>query len=343
MINIAAITPGKKTPSSRFRVRQYIPALNANDIAVREFPAPIYDDKVQGKLGKIKQRYILPISGTYEFIKLSSRIPQLISSYNYDITWLNRTFYNAIKLESLLKKPLVFDIDDAIWINNETHIQNIIQQSAKVICGNSYIAAYVNKFNKNHIVIPTGIDTEKYSKPSNKTNKFIIGWSGTRDNLKFLYKIEEFLNSFITKYSDVELRILCDSKPIFHKIKPEKVNWIQWNEAIEIKTLQSFNVGIMPLEDNEWAKGKCSFKMLQYMSCAIPVIASAVGMNIEVHSKGDIGFMVKSDSDWHDALETLYLDPNKCHRLGDNGRLVIEKNYSINSIVPELSKVFKAI
>jgi glycosyltransferase involved in cell wall biosynthesis len=341
---IAAITPGKNVPSSRFRVRQYIEDLRKNQIIVNEFPAKIYDDKMPGITGNIRQRYIFPISGSYEILKMLTRLPETFITHKFDATWLNRILLNSIHIEYFLKKPLLFDIDDAIWINNEKSVSKISKLANVVIAGNDYIATWANTCNKNVVIIPTAIDIHKYvKKESVVSNSFNIGWSGTHDNLEYLYQIEEALDRFIRKYSDVKLIILSNKRPSFKKISIKHIEWVEWNPQNEIETIQRFTVGLMPLEDTDWAKGKCSFKMLQYMSTSIPVIVSPVGMNIEVLGKGNVGFSASNLDDWYAALDECYLHPELVNCLGKNGRKVIEGNYSHEIITPKLVKVFNSI
>ncbi len=292
-------------------------------------------------MGKIKQRYIFPISVSYEAIKLLSRLPQALMTHTFDATWLNRTFYNAVNLELLIKKPLIFDIDDAIWINNEKHVSTIAKKSALVLAGNDYIANWATTYNKNVMVLPTAIDTEVYIKATAKKRiGFNIGWTGTSDNLKFLYTIEDALKPLLEKHSDIRLIVMSDKAPEFKKLNAKQVEWVKWSVEKEVTTIQKFDIGLMPLEDTDWAKGKCSFKMLQYMSVSIPVVVSPVGMNTDVFKKGDIGFLAKNNKEWTEAIEAFYNDENLLTHTGSNARRVIEEFYSTKKITAQLVKAF---
>ncbi len=120
-------------------------------------------------------------------------------------------------------------------------------------------------------------------------------------------------------------------------------NFVQWRRENEVEALQTMSVGIMPLTDTPWARGKCSFKMLQYMAVGLPVIVSPVGMNNEVLSKGDIGFAVNSDDDWYNAFDSLYNNSKLQNKLGGKGRLVVEEDFSAEQVSKTLFSILTNI
>jgi glycosyltransferase involved in cell wall biosynthesis len=345
MLSIAALTPGINSPSARFRIRQNISGLLQEGITVTEYASIIKNEKkLGGVLGKIRQRYVFPISGALELAKLSTRYFDIIKANNSDAVWVNRYAYYLKRIEFLIKKPLFFDVDDAIWIGNEARNKKLAQQAMAVIAGNSYIAEWYKKYQENVYIVNTGIDILKFTLKSTKNNEqFIIGWTGTSDNLKYLYSIEKGLNKALNHIKNSRLLIVCDKEPLFSIIPIEKMVWKKWNMQDEIELLHQMDVGIMPLEDTEWAKGKCSFKMLQYMAVGIPVVVSPVGMNKEVLLKGDCGFAAINETEWADALISISENMSLKNALGSKGREIIENYFSTKVISGQLAEIFKKL
>lgn len=355
MIKICALTSGLNVPSSRFRVRQNIqPLLEKHNINVEEI-IPLFDkySNIPGILGKIDWRYYFPpLYATWFLIRLGSRIHGLIKSYNksYDLIWLEREFQPGIpSFESFLRSPLAWDIDDAIWLKKPfgKKIARILtKQSSIIIAGNKFLANYLFDLGGDPIIIPTAIDTKKYTlkNHSNKKLSFVIGWTGSATNFNYLYNIEKPLATFLNNYKDSYIYIIADHQPKFKIIPPEKQVFINWSPGIEAKALQEFDVGIMPLEDNDWCKGKCSFKMLQYMASGLPVIVSPVGMNLDVMQQlNGQGILATTDSDWYEALKYLIANPRIRETWGLAGRITIEQAYDIEVIANSLAKAFNKI
>jgi glycosyltransferase involved in cell wall biosynthesis len=346
MINISALTPGVNVPSSRFRVRQYIPLLKDLGINIKEYPAKIdFNTKLPGILGKVRQRYIFPISLAWLGLKALSRTNEIIKSNRFDAVWLNSIIVNPLFLEKFITRPLIYDVDDAIWINNEKVIRKIGSKANIIIAGNKYIAEWFSKINRNIVVAPTAVDTDRFcpNPEGYKNKKFIIGWTGSGDGLRFVYEIEEHLNVFIRRHQNCYIKIISDKKPDFKYILPERTIYVPWSPILENKELQEVSVGIMPLSDSDWSRGKCSFKMLQYMSTAIPVIVSDLGMNSEILARSEVGYGIRKPGEWIDALESLWQDQSLCIKMGKSGRAMVEREYSTTVIAEQLAVVLKKI
>ena len=345
MMRISAITPGINVPSSRYRIRQYTGLLNEAGISVTEFPAKIsYSSKLPGVLGRVKQRYIFPVSAAWIGVKSVSRISDIISSNRYDAVWLNRIIVSSLFMEKLIRQPLIYDVDDAIWINNEKIIRKIGEKARTVLAGNSFIADWFSRFNHDVHIIPTAIDTQWFT-PSTQVpgDIFRIVWTGSAQTVHYLLNIENALARFLNERKDTQLVVVSDVRPDFTKIKPERICFIKWTPENELDAIRGANAGIMPLNNSLWEQGKCSFKMLQYMSCGLPVLVSPVGMNNEVLKKGEIGYAASVDNDWVSALEELYKNPEKGKTLGLNGRQVIISKYSVDKIAGSLIQIFRNI
>ena len=291
--------------------------------------------------------------------KLGTRIPGIIGSQNAEITWLGRELIpGRCTLETLLKKPLILDVDDAIWLASiwqksskisygkrvADSIAKIARSTDVVIAGNSYLANWFADYVKDVRIVPTAIDTERF-KPTTESssNKFTIGWTGSAGNFVFLKAIEKPLNQFLNRFADTELLIMADRMPSFQSLPSDRIKYIPWSPAMEVKAVQLMNVGLMPLANNEFTRGKCSFKMLQYLACEKPAIVSPVGMNAEVLNLAEVGLSAEQESDWYDALVMLYRDREMSNKYGKTGRKIIESHFSQKIISRKLGEIFKEL
>lgn len=329
MVRIAAFTGGANVPSARFRLRQYIPFLLQYGLSVDEFYTRFGCYPPQDK-------WVRPF---WVFATLSELIPKVIMSHAYDAVLLQREMLSRfITFEQLTKKPRILDVDDAIFLSGNGYAaRRLAEVSDRIICGNSYLADWFRRWNNNIYVIPTAVDTERYVPSSecekNKVLK-VIGWIGTSPNLKYLYAIENALAKVMSIQPDAKIRIVCNQAPKFRHIDTDRCEFINWSENVEVKSIQSMDIGIMPLEDTVSARGKCSYKMLQYMSCGIPVVVSTVGMNNEVLSMGNIGIGASTQEQWVDALVTLLENSGIRSEMGAIGRRVVLESFSISALAP---------
>lgn len=338
-IKVAALTGGKYEPSARFRVRQLIPVLAQHGVEMHEFIPSISKYPPESKL-------LRPFWGTSA---LSARLPAVLATHCYDVVFLQRELISTfLTLEPLTKRPRVLDVDDAIFLHRGGKFaKRLAQLSDLIVCGNYFLKEYFSSLNTNTIVIPTAIDTLRYT-PGTRTigsqDKPVIGWIGTSGNLKYLYLIEEALQRVVRTFPNVTLRVVADKEPEFRGILKKRLEFVQWSPEEEVANLQTMTVGIMPLAETEWEKGKCSFKMLQYMACGVPVVVSPVGMNAQVLSLGDVGLSAKSQDEWVDALlKLLSLDEDERKRMGMIGRRIVERYFSIEVIAPLLATELKGL
>ena len=263
-----------------------------------------------------------------------------MTSHNYDLTFLQRELISSVySLERFLKRPLVVDIDDAIFLHRKgSFARRLAHNAGMIICGNDYLADNFSRWNKNVVVIPTAVDTLRFVPAYQRNSSVaIIGWIGTSSNLKYVYGIEKALARVFNQHPDAYLRIISDSEPKFRLIKEKNMEFIPWSTEIEVPGIQGMTVGIMPLADLPWERGKCSYKMLLYMSCGIPVVVSPVGMNSQILSMGKSGLAAVKEEEWTEALLELLSDVRKRERMAWAGRKIIEENFSISRIVPILA------
>ena len=196
-------------------------------------------------------------------------------------------------------------------------------------------------------IVPTAVDPDRYvardAAVRDHAANFVIGWTGTAGNLKYLHAIETPLKRFLDEYPSAQILIVADEAPSFNELPVERVRFTRWSEEVEANAVQMMDVGIMPLPDDEWSRGKCSFKVLQYMACALPVIASPVGMNAEVLALGELGISAESDIEWYDALKLIYEDSGKAISFGRVGRSVVETFFSRDVVANQLAAIFKGL
>jgi glycosyltransferase involved in cell wall biosynthesis len=334
-IHVNALTGGYSVPSARFRVRQLIPYLEALNIEVCEYPS------IFGQYPP-KQLVRRPLWFTGAIIERSAR-SILIRNQNRP-TILQRPFISSMSSSEWLLKNYFFDVDDAIWFQFDGSSDTIARNSAAVVCGNDYIYEHYVGINSNCILIPTCVDINKWKKigklADNENDTFVIGWSGTSPGLKYLYSIENELLAVLNKIPNSRLVVTCNIPPSFRGISSDQYKYIPWSPANEVSTIQSFNVGLMPLFNTDFEKGKCSYKLLLYSSVGIPALGSAVGMNIPLSEQGGC-ITAQNNSDWFDILCELHSNRDLSRRIGERGRACVEKFYSCEIGALQWSKLIR--
>lgn len=255
-------------------------------------------------------------------------------------------------LAKVLRKKIVYDFDDAIWIANTTDANKIVANlkwsqkvgsicrwSYKISCGNAYLRDYARQFNPNAFINPTTIDTEHLHnrvRDQKAPGKLVIGWTGSHSTLKYLDQLVPILQKLEVKY-DFEFRVISNQPPVFPL---NSLKFQPWRKETEIEDLLELHIGVMPLEDDPWAKGKCAFKALQYMALGIPALVSPVGMNTEVVEEEVNGYLCTTPEQWSAALETLMRDPELRIQLGKAARTTIVERYSVASNQQNFLRLF---
>jgi glycosyltransferase involved in cell wall biosynthesis len=354
-MNILFVVPYPlgKAPSQRFRFEQYLPMVTENGWTYR-FASFIDEStwQILYKPGHTGQKVLGILKG---FLK---RIALLFSTHQYDFIFIHREAtpigppWFEWFVSRVLKKRIIYDFDDAIWIPNTSENNKIVagikwhhkvaaicRWAYKVSCGNSYLRDYARNFNENPIVNPTTIDTihvHNQVKDQN-TSKLVIGWTGTHSTMKYLDQVVPVIQQLEEKY-DFEFCVISNQAPDWSL---HSLTYKPWKKETEIADLLAFNVGLMPLEDDLWAKGKCAFKALQYMALGIPAVVSPVGMNTEVVDDNENGFICATSEDWYRKLENIMQDPELRTRLGKAAREKIEKNYAVLANRANFLGIFK--
>ncbi len=338
MIKVTALTSGKNVPSSRFRVRQFIQPLSHLGIQVSEYPL---------SLRKYTPRSFPPLRHVGDACKTFARLPGLLASRSNDITWLERELVpGRSTLERFAGRRQLFDVDDAIWLNSDSSFsEEIARRSAGVIAGNQFLAEHYKRVAARVWVVPTSIDTNVWKPlPGRKENEsWVIGWIGTSSTLPYLYSVEEPLADFLAQHPTATLRVICNQKPSFKRIPSAAWQFAFWSAASEVRQVQEMDVGLMPLPNTEWARGKCAFKMISYMAVGAPVIVSPIGTNKEILQQAEAGLPAATDNDWYDALELLFRDRQRAADLGRSGRKLVADAYSVSKNVSLLARIFEEV
>lgn len=348
MIRVAALTSGCRQPSSRFRVRQHVETLAELGVEVRELlPAIGRYRRLPGWPRGLRQGYAGPLLLAWDAVKLATCLPGIAGSWKHQVTWLQKELLPGFPtLEGWLKKPLVFDVDDAVWLHDPlgaVATRRIARRSAVVVAGNAYLADYFAPHCRDVRVVPTAIDTERFRPgiASSEAHSFTIGWTGLATNLPYLREIAAPLRRFLDEHRDALLLLMSDARPRFELAPPGQLELRPWSEAAEVGAVQEMDVGLMPLPENPWTLGKCSFKMLQYMACAVPAVVSPVGMNAEVLALGEVGLGARSPDEWYEALELLYQDRDLARRYGLLGRGVAKRHFDRGIVSRQLAELFR--
>ncbi|MGC1242424.1 MAG: glycosyltransferase [Chryseosolibacter sp.] len=253
------------------------------------------------------------------------------------------------------KKKIVYDFDDAIWLTDRTNEPWIVKRvkwrskvgvicklSHKISCGNPYLAEFAKSFNANVYVIPTTIDIENAHNPRKRSVRSdagtTIGWTGSHSTLKYLSTVVPVLQALEEKYLQIDFLIIADKNP---GLPLKRMTFKPWRKETEIEDLAEIDIGIMPLPDDPWTRGKCGFKALQYMAMGIPAVLSPVGINRDIVEDGQEGYWCTTPEDWSTRLEELIENNEQRKRMGIMGRKKIAAHYSVASNLARFLSLFQ--
>jgi len=335
-MRVAAYTGGVMVPSARARVRQYIEPLSQLGIDVREYPLPW--GNIQPQRRTLRPLWIAATA--------ASRAAALTCSWKSDVTWISRQFLPAFApVHALAKRPMILDVDDAVWLNTGGHrAQDLARASGLVVCGNNFLANHFSQWNPNVTIIPTAVDTAWY-RPNRAADAqpLVLGWTGTSGNFPFLYAIEGALMRVLHHDARAKLLIVADRPPQFRQLAQSRVEFQRWNPAAELAAFARMSIGLMPLADNDWCNGKCSYKMLCYMAAGLPVVVTPAGMNREVLALGKAGLGAESEQGWVNALIALLDDAALRRRMGTAGRAIVEAHFSLTRLAQKYAVLFQSL
>jgi glycosyltransferase involved in cell wall biosynthesis len=342
-IVIFAPYPKGTAPSQRFRFEQYIPLLEKDGYEV------VYESFLTEKTWQI-----LYLEGAYAKKALGvlgsffRRWKAVFSLKKSDVIFIHREMAHVGPpifewiLAKVLKRNYIYDFDDAIWLPNYSEsnakvhrlkaywkVKYCIKWAHQISVGNNYLAEYASAFNTALSVIPTTIDLENHHNLTTdyKHLPVVIGWTGTQTTMRYLKEVVPILQELEKEY-DFIFRVISNEKPQFNL---SSLEFVKWNKITEIKDLATIQVGIMPLQEDQWSSGKCGFKALQYMALGIPSILSPVGVNTHIIKDEENGYLCGSPVAWKERLVDLLTQPELRKKIGQAGRKTIVEKYAVQA------------
>lgn len=323
---------GPRGASSRYRVYQFVPFLKEAGFDIRVLCRATSTGRGFGRLsGNVKEEAAI-----------------LQAARDADTVFVQKRLFrsNLVKRLRRNSRRLVFDFDDAIFTSPEgswssftrrrveKRLAAILGNADLVIAGNGFLAEYARARARRVEVLPTVIDIGKYSTKKHRDSEaMVIGWIGNSVNHRYLDALSDILPDVSRSIPDCRLLVVSDKDYAMSGIKVENRRWSEQSEATD---LLDMDIGIMPLEDDEWTRGKCALKALQYMAAGLPVVCSSVGANREVITDGVEGYLAARPEEWREALNALLTSAGRRARMGRAGREKVEAQYSIDACVPRL-------
>lgn len=327
------------SPSMRYRIQQYLPLLAESNIDI------VFAPFASHHLQSVLYRYGFTAKKVLYIIESIVRwIPKLLQHADIILVQRGASLIGPPIVERLLAqyKPMVFDFDDAIFLHTPSKYSgmwaNIVRPKRKaeylmrysdsVMAGNEYLASYARLYNSQVFVVPTALDTQKYT-PSTKSTQALltIGWIGTPATTSF---IEPIIPALTTLADILPFRFLTvgADKPL--TIPNIECEHRSWSDQKEIADFQDIDIGLYPIPENEWSKGKCGLKAIQYGSVAIPTVCTPFGVNRQIVMHEVTGLYARTNNEWIQAISTLILDSKMRNTMGIKARQFIQDHYDID-------------
>jgi len=282
----------------------------------------------------------------------------MIMRRDFDVIWLQKELFPYLpgiieRFIFLSGKPVVYDFDDAVFHQYDTHRNPLVRQilgrklepllrgASLAICGNAYLEEYAKRFCPRTEIVPTVLDTTVFSPaPAGRGDGPVtIGWIGSPSTWTYVVPYVALLQE-IAEACDLTIRVVGAGPQ--RDVLP-RFEFLDWSEAAEVGMIRGMDIGIMPLPDEPWARGKCGYKLIQYMACGLPVVASPVGVNAEIVEEGVNGYLAREPQDWALAIRTLAADPVLRETMGRAGRARIERDYSLQTHAPRLAALIQGV
>jgi glycosyltransferase involved in cell wall biosynthesis len=337
--------------SSRYRFYQYVDPLMVEGINVIIYP--LFDDKYVKNLTKNGNRQYLKIISSY-----LKRIKNISKEQKCDLVFIEKELfpwipYGVVSLLAWYNIPYIVDYDDAVFHYYDLRsnffikyflgqkIDKVMSNAEIVTVGSPYLASKAAQVGSKRIeILPTVIDLDKYEVSRQSPKQiFTIGWIGSPSTTRYLQDLVPVFQS-ICAHKNANV-VAIGAKDF--QIDGVDLQIKQWSEEQEVNELQNIDVGIMPLDDTPWSRGKCGFKLIQYMACSKPVIASPVGVNTEIVEHGVNGFLASTNAEWIEYLQILQKDPELRENMGKQGRIKVERQYCLQVTAPKLAALFRSV
>jgi glycosyltransferase involved in cell wall biosynthesis len=330
--------------SSRYRCYQFAETLKARGHQA-EF-SHLLDGEYMRRLFSGRRP---PVVGLVQaFLR---RLSAVLKASRYDLVVMQLEAFP--KLPTFMEWPLFFfnsnvvlDCDDAwhVVYAQQPLLQSkfpwLMLHSRAVVAGSGVIADYARQFNPHTVMIPTVVDIRKYAAERNGRPRsgVEIAWVGSPVTAKLVTPFQVVWRRICEKFPEVHFKFIGAGEEL--RLEGTRYRAVPWLEATEAEELATADIGIMPLQDNPFHRGKCALKILQYMAAGLPVVASAIGANTDVVLEGETGFLPKTEEEWVEALSKLIRDRDLRKRMGQRGRERVEQCYSIEAAIPILERVF---
>ncbi len=344
--------PLNSAPSQRFRHEHYLKAL---ELAGHEYKISSFMSERMWNVLYKKGNFHLKTLGL--FAGLFRRFIILFTLKRYTYVYIHREtvpvglpwveWFIAV----VARKKIIFDFDDSIWLKNYSdsnkafaflkryrNVPYLCGKAWKVSAGNHILAEYAGKYCSQVEIVPTVVDTENYhfGARQNNQNIFTIGWTGSHSTVQYLLHLEDVFRKLEQKYK-FRLLVISDREP---GMNLKCLEFLKWNKATEIEDLMKFDIGIMPLKDDPWSRGKCGFKAIQYMSLGIPAAVSDVGVNSTIVDDRINGWICRTDNDWKQIFEGCFQGNYNLNSLGNAARKKIEEKYSVKANTDKFLHLF---
>lgn len=350
MIKVLGLTLyGSRAASSRYRILQYTEGLRRAGIDI-EFSPLLGNAYLDASYKGEKYSY------SALFLDYFRRMTKLIGQKRYDLAIVQAElfpFMPGLIDADIFRIPYIYDFDDSFHLKYTLErfkgisflladkFVPVISRSSAVLAGNQYLADFAKGLNRQVYVLPTVVDTNRYvakARTSCGGGVFTVGWIGSPSTSVYLSQLHSPL-SRLGLESPLRFIVVgghCEPIPNVEVVVTP------WSESTEIDLINTFDVGVMPLFDDEWARGKCAFKLIQYMGCGIPVVASPVGANVEVVDEAS-GFLARSSDEWADCLRRLRDNPHLRSSMGREGRARVERRYSLDVGIPIMVEAIRSV
>lgn len=343
---------GAAAASTRQRLLQYIPTLHRAGIDVEWHP--LLDDAYVHGLTQGTRPPRVTIARRY-----IERVWQLLRTGRADALWVYAELFPYLpatfeRLAFARGIPLVYDFDDAFFHQYDTaarpfvrrmlggKLEPLLRGAAACMCGNAYLRDYADNFCDRTIILPTVVDTDAYGAATVERQRALaIGWIGTPSTWAYLRPILPVLADLAAERG-IRIRVV-GAGAAAETDRFLGLDLIDWQEETEIAEVQQMDIGVMPLPDEAWARGKSGYKLIQYMACGLPVVASPVGVNTDIVNVGETGFLARTPAEWRQALIALLDDAVLRRRMGEGGRRRAEEYYSLKRCAPVMVEMFRSI
>ena len=341
------------SPGQRYRLEQWDPLLRERGVEIEYEPfeceqlhSLLYQEGLWGR--KLR----LVASGLSRRLGTVRKAAELYVVYLFrEAALLGPPIFERLVHQSGV--PIVFDFDDAIFVSYRSpangylsylkfagKTKTICRIAAHVMVGNPYLAEYARQVNDHVTVIPTTIDTDKYKPlPRAESAVPVIGWTGSYSTVQHLDTLRGALLKLAQRQS-FRLRVIGTAS---YKIPGVEVESSNWKAETELKDLSSIDIGVMPLPNDAWSKGKCGLKALQFMALGIPTICSPVGVNTDIIQDNENGMLADSEDEWVEKMSLLLQSREMRERLGQAGRVTVEESYSAKTQAPRVYDIFKSV